>query len=451
MIYIPEFEDIYFVKTQEYFNEVVSSYTNGNYRSAVVMLYSVVICDLLFKLQELKDMYNDTIAVEILSQIEKCRNPEDNKSKSRWEKELVDIIYKRTELIDSETYTNINHLYDHRNFSAHPALNDNYELVSPSKETTIAHIKNMLDNILIKPPIFIKNVVDLITEDLSEKRSIYQDQPEKLRDYLSRKYFDRMSESMKKNTFRSFWKLCFCLPEDENCMKNIAINRRVLECLADITQNLLDYMKTDSLFARTSLDNNCILQLCILLARYPNMYTVISEDTKLQIGDLIKRNTTAQIISWFCSPDKKTHIQSMIDNTNFGSISEDTIEFVTSHYLEEGILPSLVDYLIEYFSDSSSFDVANNRYNYAIKPYLSILSRDQFIRVINAVNSNHQIYGRNASKDSNTEIVIAAKDVLGSDFGYSSYSNFKFYEEKAFSPGNMTEFEKDNYDDELPF
>lgn len=72
MIYIPEFEDIYFVKTQEYFNEVVSSYANGNYRSAVVMLYSVVICDLLFKLQELKDMYNDTTAVEILSQIEKC-------------------------------------------------------------------------------------------------------------------------------------------------------------------------------------------------------------------------------------------------------------------------------------------------------------------------------------------------------------------------------------------
>ena len=60
MDYIPEAEDIYFAKTGEYFNEVLSNYANGNYRSAVVMLYSVAICDLLFKLQELADMYNDT-------------------------------------------------------------------------------------------------------------------------------------------------------------------------------------------------------------------------------------------------------------------------------------------------------------------------------------------------------------------------------------------------------
>lgn len=57
MVYIPEAEDIYFAKTKEYFNEVLSNYANGNYRSAIVMLYSVAICDLLFKLQELLDMY----------------------------------------------------------------------------------------------------------------------------------------------------------------------------------------------------------------------------------------------------------------------------------------------------------------------------------------------------------------------------------------------------------
>lgn len=95
MVYIPEAEDIYFAKTREYFNEVLSNYANGNYRSAVVMLYSVAICDLLFKLQELADMYNDTVAVEILQEVEKCRNPGDNKSKSRWEKEFVDSITQK--------------------------------------------------------------------------------------------------------------------------------------------------------------------------------------------------------------------------------------------------------------------------------------------------------------------------------------------------------------------
>ena len=39
--YLPEVEEIYFAKTKEYFQEVMSSYSIGNYRSATVMLYSV--------------------------------------------------------------------------------------------------------------------------------------------------------------------------------------------------------------------------------------------------------------------------------------------------------------------------------------------------------------------------------------------------------------------------
>ena len=49
-IMIPEADDIYFSKTREYFKEVLSSYANGNYRSAIVMLYSIAICDILYKL-----------------------------------------------------------------------------------------------------------------------------------------------------------------------------------------------------------------------------------------------------------------------------------------------------------------------------------------------------------------------------------------------------------------
>ena len=102
-IYFPESEDIYFSKTKEYFQEVISSYSNGNYRSAIVMLYTVAICDMLFKLQELKDMFNDTIAGQILAEVEKCRNENDNKSKSRWEKEFVDNVYKKTDLSKKKT------------------------------------------------------------------------------------------------------------------------------------------------------------------------------------------------------------------------------------------------------------------------------------------------------------------------------------------------------------
>ena len=183
-VYIPEVEDIYFPKTREYFEEVLSSYTNGHYRSAIVMLYSIAICDILFKLQELKDMFDDPVADEILHEINKMRNEHDNKTKSKWEKELLESIYKRTELLNLEAYTNLNHLYDHRNFSAHPALNENYELIMPSKETTIAHIKNILNSILIKPPIFIKNITNALTEDLKDKGEMYRGQYNDMYVYL---------------------------------------------------------------------------------------------------------------------------------------------------------------------------------------------------------------------------------------------------------------------------
>ncbi len=56
-------------RTREYFQEVLNSYTSSNYRSAVVMLWTVVICDLIYKLQDLRDIYNDTIAQSILDHI----------------------------------------------------------------------------------------------------------------------------------------------------------------------------------------------------------------------------------------------------------------------------------------------------------------------------------------------------------------------------------------------
>ena len=49
---------IFDARSREYFSEVLSCYTAGNYRSAVVMLWSVVVCDLLFKIQTFNESDN---------------------------------------------------------------------------------------------------------------------------------------------------------------------------------------------------------------------------------------------------------------------------------------------------------------------------------------------------------------------------------------------------------
>ena len=58
---------IFDARSKEYFSEVLSCYSAGNHRSAVVMLWSVVVCDLLFKLQHLVDLYGDYKAKAILA------------------------------------------------------------------------------------------------------------------------------------------------------------------------------------------------------------------------------------------------------------------------------------------------------------------------------------------------------------------------------------------------
>lgn len=98
-------ESIHYGKSKSYFNEVLSSYHNGNYRSSVVMLWSVAVCDIVYKLQSLIDLYNDGSAKEILKDLTAIQEA-DPKSAS-WEVKLVDDVFSKTNLLDSAEYENL--------------------------------------------------------------------------------------------------------------------------------------------------------------------------------------------------------------------------------------------------------------------------------------------------------------------------------------------------------
>ena len=117
-------------KTKEYFKEVLSSYYSGNYRSAIVMLYTCLICDLVYKLQEMSEYYNDKVSEEILNTINKKQS--ENPRSSEWEKYLVTEMYNNHRIIEIPEYTNIEALQQHRNLCAHPILKDGADLYSPN-------------------------------------------------------------------------------------------------------------------------------------------------------------------------------------------------------------------------------------------------------------------------------------------------------------------------------
>ena len=79
-------QEINDAKSAEYFGEVFSSYQNGNYRSAIVMLWSVAVCDALFKLRHLVDMYEDKTAQNILDNV--AKKQKENPRSPEWETKL---------------------------------------------------------------------------------------------------------------------------------------------------------------------------------------------------------------------------------------------------------------------------------------------------------------------------------------------------------------------------
>ena len=114
-------DNIFSSKTRDYFQEVIQTYYTNCYRSSIVMLYSVVICDLIYKLEELRDVYNDATSKKILLEIEGLQQA--NPKSPDWENKLVEMIADRTKLLEISDVENINQLQKHRHLSAHPVLN----------------------------------------------------------------------------------------------------------------------------------------------------------------------------------------------------------------------------------------------------------------------------------------------------------------------------------------
>ncbi len=426
MIYLPEADEIYFAKTREYFKEVISSYASGNYRSATVMLYSVVICDILLKLQELKDMYDDTTATAILKEVEK--EQKESKSKSSWEKSLLDKVRDKTKLIDLKTYSDISHLYDDRNFSAHPATNENFELYSPSQEVVIAHIKNMLNEILIKPPIFIKNIVDMLTDDLKEKKDIYIDEVEQLSRYLNNKYFDRMPITMKIKTAKVLWRFCFKNTEDENCKANRVINRKALAVLIrPIVSEMQEEIKNNKEVYTVARLNECEFQLAALISVLPTLYDYLDESVKLQLDKFIENDGNIQWGAWFKFDSLENHI-AFLKASNSLELREHNVKVAYKYYALYGRKNLILDLFVFLYAESRNFDAADLRYNVLIEPYIKEYSKEQIIEIIRETNANRQIYGRGNSRYSNTQIIRETRDLLGKDFDFTKYPNFKFDE-----------------------
>ena len=408
-------------RTIEYFDEVLSCYYSGNYRSAVVMLYATVICDLVYKLNELESIYNDAGASQILTEIKAMQAA--NPTSPDWENKLAEMCRDANKIIGIPEFNNIDALHKLRHLCAHPVLNGKQELYRPNTETMLSHLVNMLEGVLTKAAFQTSKLFDMFLDDLESSKSILVDDT-KLRGYVQAKYLNKMnSDETEYAFFKSLWKLVFKL-DNQQCQDNRDINFRALLLLAERHKELFAdrIAKERAYFGKNiALEADERLYSAIKLFNYyPRFFDELDEPSRLNTAAYIEGVQDLKTIAVFRAANPVAHIFSE-------KATVMTTAAYLSGYLREVAGDSIaLDYNVKYYGDAGNFNSGDLRFANFIAPHISDFSMGQLTEIVKVTNSNSQLYGRRKAKEDNT-MVYKRLASLDPTFDFTPYSLFDHF------------------------
>ncbi len=420
-------EKIYSSKTREYFDEVIKSYYNESYRSAVVMLYSITIADLVYKIEELKENYNDSGAIDILTEITdlQTRNP----NSPDWETKLVELVKEKTNLLEPSDYLHITTLQKHRHLCAHPVLTQNFELYRPNKETTRAHIRNILEGVLVKPPFLSRKIFNDLLINLSSIKKIIYDEKQ-LERHLKATYLDKLQLKTVKQIFRSLWKITF-KTNDAQCNENREINLKALIIiLRNNYSDLLETIMNDKDYY-SDIDIKYLTNIIVLLNQFSEIFKSLNDSIKILIQNTIEKNADSDTYAIFLSKDINEHIDKVLSITWSSEyvdtyITTESITSVFQFALDNGLRDLAYDFIITMFGKSDQYDTADIRFDSLIGPHLNDFNKNELKKILEVINENSQINDRRKALHTNYLIKNRIIELHGKDFDFSKYSKVRF-------------------------
>lgn len=410
-------------KTKQYFQEVLSCYITGNYRSAIVTLWTVTVTDIILKLQDLHHIFNDKAAENILKDIKKLQDK--NKASPEWETKLVELVKPMFETFE---LAHIESLQKYRHLSAHPVIKDNLDLFQPNKETVRAYIRNILEAVLTKPPMASSKIFDLLIVDLAEKKDLFP-KIEALQKYLEASFFKNLPVSVSEIIFKNLWKFVFKLKNDD-ANKNRKINFQTLVIIFSKHQNrLLDFIKNENHYfsSNISLDEEMDLTNFVSFCnKYPKIFYVLDEATRLPIVEKIKQNTLLHTKAIFLYPNAEDYANDLVGTIGFVDITRNRKirDNVVSYFKDQSAYHIILETFIQGFIESTSFSTADARFNSLIEPYLNDMDSTMLIKILSGINSNNQLYNRGRAGYDHKKIKQRCDIKLGIDFDYTEYPRF---------------------------
>lgn len=425
---------IYDRRTRKYFDEVYKSYATGCYRSATVMLWSVIVCDIIFKLQELRDLYADEAAKKILIEIEDLQKADPYSPK--WEKELIKLVFERTQLLDTASNHKVMMIQENRHLSAHPVISNEDTLFEPTEEMVRSDIRNSIEVILCKPPFLTQKILSTILSDLEKIKDIFPDD-KSLFNYLDAKYLKSLTSEIKIKIFRGLWKFAF-KSEEEKAKENRDINIRALKLIfqKERTSVIQAINYEVKYYSSISNESETIKYLVEFIFLEREVYLALDDSAQELIKRVLLNNFSYFGIAFFISESPSKHLIKLTERVlsnlyqNYGGKGK----FINKEHLSK--LKSVVEefslegeyrrFGIACFISSYDFERADMYFKRFIDPNLDKFEIEDFNVLLEGTNKNNQCYWRNRGKNESLKILQAAKAKMNNNFDFSVYENLPF-------------------------
>ena len=374
------------------------------------MLWTVVVCDLIYKLQDLRDAYDDSIANKILAEV--AKKQEDDPKNSNWEKYLLNQVQKRTKLIDKIEEEALDNLQKNRNLCAHPIINSDDVLYKPTKELTRALMRTALDSILLKSPLLSREYIEIILEDFANRKNDFLPYDENLKIYFQNRYLNHLNEQQIMKLYKVLWKFVF-YPTNEEQIENQKINKELSKwiflkykekCIQLITSNK-DYFKYDI----SNKDSKAFFNSFI--AQYSEVYEHLSIQTK-SLFKSANQEFPLNIPFFFVYANNfvehLNNINRDFENREFPMTKSDlwyNAQYLRNQAQETNELEKFFDLCINWYSNSWNYTEADILFKEFILPNYKDFKLEQIKDLIKSSSMNNQTYNRSNAAEEHSLIL----------------------------------------------
>ena len=148
----------------------------------------------------------------------------------------------------------------------------------------------------------------------------------------------------------------------------------------------------------------------------------------MTIKNNIKNDENLMFIAYFLNDSIFKHLKviekELESSCDYNEVKMEYAEILYNICNDEGVVNEFLDLAIIIFRNSYSFDIANNKFDVFIEPYLSYFNKEQVKQILISFNQNGQINGR---RRANGDLKIIFNEIERKEFEINTdeYVNIK--------------------------